>query len=85
MVELAASGGRYPMALFTIYLCQDDGTAATFEMREAYSDDQALMLAELVLEHHPTAVFANVWDGERQVGRVNRSEGPTPPMQGAEA
>lgn len=70
------------MTVFTIYLCRHDGTAATFEIHEAHSDEQALALAELILARHPTAAYSNVWDGERKVGRVDRYQ---PPPEGAES
>jgi hypothetical protein len=62
------------MALFTFYLCRDDGTAPTFESHEAHSDAEARLQAQLVLAQHPTAAYANVWLAERKVGRVDRSE-----------
>jgi hypothetical protein len=73
------------MALYTFYLCHDDGVAPTFEMRDAQADGQALALAELVLEQHSTADFANVWIGDRLVGRVDRYQERLAPFDGLEA
>ena len=73
------------MPMFTIYLCREDGVAAAFEMHIAHSDGQALAMAELILEQHPTAAYANVWEGERKIGRVDRSEDFSRPYDGSGA
>lgn len=55
------------MQIFTFFLCQPDGSAATFEARPLPSDRDAVAQSRVLLGEHPSAAMVSVWDGERSV------------------
>jgi hypothetical protein len=59
------------MPMYTFYLCKPDGAPATFEIHEAHTDEDATARALSLLAQHPTCAYATVWQGEREVDRVN--------------
>lgn len=64
------------MPLFTFYPCRPDGSSPAFETIECADDADALVRARRVLEDHRSAVEVVIWQGERQVGALNRVSDP---------
>ena len=60
------------MPLFTLNPCLRDGSSTAFETFEHPDDSAALERARQVLAEHPSAVEVVIWQGERQVGAVER-------------
>ncbi|MDO9222271.1 MAG: hypothetical protein Q7U20_00995 [Caulobacter sp.] len=55
------------MQVFTFFLCQPDGSAASFEARPFASDEDAVARSRALLGVHPSSSMVSVWDGERSV------------------
>lgn len=55
------------MQVFTFFLCQPDGGAASFEARPFASDQEAVQRSRVLLGDHPSSSMVSVWDGERAV------------------
>ena len=55
------------MHVFTFFLCQPDGGAASFEASPLASDQDAVARSRVLLGDHPSASMVSVWDGERPV------------------
>jgi hypothetical protein len=55
------------MAVFTFYICKQDGSAASFEAFELESDTDAPDRANAMLAEHLSCAFVSVWQGERKV------------------
>lgn len=58
---------RPSMHMFTFFLCQPDGSAASFEARSFASDRDAVAQSRVLLGAHSGATMISVWDGERSV------------------
>ena len=55
------------MQMFTFFLCQPDGSSASFEARPFASDRDAVAQSRLLLGAHSSSSMVSVWDGERPV------------------
>lgn len=55
------------MQMFTFFLCQPDGSSASFEARPLASDRDAVAQSRLLLGAHSSSSMVSVWDGERPV------------------
>lgn len=62
------------MQVFTFFLCQPDGSAASFEAHAFASDLEAIVQSRMLLGDHPSASMVNVWDGERSVHQERRCD-----------
>ena len=60
------------MHVFTFFLCQPDGSAASFEARPFASDLDAVAQSRVLLGDHPSSSMVSVWDGERSVHEERR-------------
>ena len=60
------------MQVFTFFLCQPDGSAASFEAHAFASDLDAIAQSRVLLGDHPSASMVSVWDGERSVHQERR-------------
>jgi len=60
------------MPLFTFYPCRSDGSSSAFETIECSDDAEARVRARRVLDDHRSAVEVIIWQGERQVGALDR-------------
>lgn len=60
------------MQVFTFFLCQPDGSAASFEAHPFASDLDAVARSRVLLGDHPSASMVSVWDGERPVHQQRR-------------
>lgn len=65
---------RTDMQVFTFFLCQPDGAAASFEARPFASDVDAVARSRVLLGEHSSASMVSVWDGERPVHQEQRCE-----------
>jgi hypothetical protein len=55
------------MHMFTFFLCQPDGSAASFEARSFANDQDAVTQSRVLLGAHSGATMVSVWDGDRSV------------------
>lgn len=62
------------MHMFTFFLCQSDGSAASFEAQSFESDIEAVARSRVLLGDHPSATTVSVWEGERPVHQEERCE-----------
>ena len=62
------------MQVFTFFLCQPDGAAASFEAQALASDRDAVARSRVLLGDHPSASMVSVWEGERPVHQEQRCE-----------
>ncbi|MFZ5719140.1 MAG: hypothetical protein ACOY5Y_06695 [Pseudomonadota bacterium] len=62
------------MPLFTFYPCRPDGSCPGFETVECADDASALVRARRVLAEHDSSVEVIVWQAERRVAVVQRTE-----------
>lgn len=60
------------VALYTFYLCKDDGGAATFAAFDLAADQDATPIANSLLADHRSAAYVSVWERDRQVAEVTR-------------
>ena len=71
------------MALYTFYLCQPDGSAASFEAVELADDAAAVDHAPAMLDQHRSCAYVMVWEGERRVHTRRRAERPAHDAHGS--
>ena len=62
------------MQVFTFFLCQPDGSAASFEAHPFATDLDAIARSRVLLGDHPSAEIVSVWDGERSVHEERRCD-----------
>jgi hypothetical protein len=67
------------MPMFTFYLCQEDGAAASFEAFELVDETEAPARANRMLAAHPSCSYVNVWRVETKVLTLHRDEAPDVP------
>lgn len=70
------------MAIYTFFLSRDDKAAITFEAFELAGDDHAGEIAASVLAEHPSASHLSIWQGDRPLGQVSRSDVSLPLLVG---
>jgi len=61
------------MAMYTFYLCNQDGGATSFEAFELASDEKAAERALKLLDEHPGCAYVAVWDGDRPLLERHRT------------
>lgn len=62
------------MQVFTFFLCQPDGSAASFEARPFATDLDAVARSRVLLGRHASAAMVSVWEGERSVHEERRCD-----------
>ncbi|MDB5450340.1 MAG: hypothetical protein JWQ52_1468 [Phenylobacterium sp.] len=69
------------MTVYTYFLRQAGGMAASFEAFEAADDAVARALAGAICAQHPSAAYVDVYDGDRLILRLERAatHPPGPP------
>ena len=60
------------MNLYTFFICKQDGSATTFEVRELASDAPVGDYVDAVLREHACS-YVSVWCGDRPVMTRSRS------------
>jgi hypothetical protein len=69
------------MAIYTFYLCNLGGGAASFEAFDLGSDEDAPARALKMLAEHPNCTYVAVWDGERPVLERHRERPDQPKVR----
>jgi hypothetical protein len=62
------------VAIYTFFLGRDDAAAATFEAFDLAGDDHAAEMAASVLSGHSSAEHVSIWQDDRPLGQISRSD-----------
>ena len=69
------------MVMYTFYLCNLGGGAASFEAFDLGSDKDAPARALKMLGDHPNCTYVAVWDGDRPVLERHRARRSPPEVR----